>query len=244
MFDQSKRWIAAVTTAMALVVSPAFAAGATTAQQPVSTAETPGSATVPCALQGSIEIVFDEDPDTTWYAEPDATLSEHPSEYVCMESADVVIPDPTFAPAATASSDIMASSTPVAMGTKLFTSKSLTYYRYHANTGTFNAQYTPGTEHRVAFGFMVVGWLQQAATSTAQATVTRSPQASRCSYSKNQGVQYGFHWSCMTPWNQSQTMNGTWTFKVILSGKPATATIRWVFNYKVGPVPCSSGSPC
>lgn len=49
-----------------------------------------------CPIQGGAEVVFDDE-STVYYVEGDGELVTEDPGYVCMQTADVVIPDPTFA---------------------------------------------------------------------------------------------------------------------------------------------------
>lgn len=188
-----------------------------------------------CELAGHVEIEFIDSPGKKFHAVDDGALVRGPSPLECLgaEGRNSATPD-TPAP----------SSGPVVLGTKTFTSGSRTFSRTHEHTGTFNAQYTPGENHYVAFSFQVIKWLRDAATGPATASVTRSPASSTCSYYKVQPINYFWHWSCQTPWAQTQVLSGTWVFPVKLDGRAGTATIRWTFQYRVDAVPCMPGKPC
>lgn len=188
-----------------------------------------------CSIAGQAEVVFDDEPGTVYYGDEQGGLFAHPVVYECYESIDVYQPTLTT------------TSAPIGMGTKTFTTASPTYTRTHAHTGTFNGQYviSSGSSYRVAFGFSIIPWLKAVATSPVSANVRRSPASGTCSYNKTGvSVYYAFHWSCTTPWQQTQTLNGTWTFRVLMGGRTGTATIRWWFQYRVGPAPCQPGKPC
>lgn len=131
----------------------------------------------------------------------------------------------------------------VALGSKTFTSSARTFTKTDTN-GTFNGQYTPSSGHTVAFGYSVAAPLRAITTGPATAKVSRTPAAGTCSYSKTQAISYGWHWSCSTPFAQSQALRGVWTFPIQVSGVNGTATIDWVFNYRVDNAPCVPGQPC
>lgn len=96
----------------------------------------------------------------------------------------------------------------------------------------------------MAFYFAPAPALQAIAIGPAVAKVTRTPQKSNCSYSKTQAVNYIWHWACSTPFAQSQTLNGKWTFPIQVSGVKGTANLVWTFNYRVDSTPCVPGQPC
>lgn len=131
----------------------------------------------------------------------------------------------------------------VALGTKTFTPNSQNFTKTDTN-GTFNAQYTVGTGHYVAFSYTIAQSLRNIATGPATAKVSRSPASSTCSYFKFQAVSYIFHWSCTTPYQQTQALRGVWTFPIAVNGVNGTATIDWVFNYRIDATQCAPGVPC
>jgi len=130
----------------------------------------------------------------------------------------------------------------IVTGTKYF-SRASTTYSYEDANGFFTGQYTVGSSRNVvAFRYDVSKALKDIATGPASAKVSRLPDIN-CTYNKVQPLNYNFHWSCGSPWNQKQAMRGTWTFPIMLKGKKGTATINWLFQYRVGDPTCVGTCP-
>ena len=173
-----------------------------------------------CAYVQATVITLDGD-DATYTLNDQGALVESSPEVAtegCVEEASPADPD-------------LITTQAVAIGNKDFTYASPGFTATDGN-GTFVAQSNTVTR-TLQWGYNVSGPLRVIATGTAAASVVRVP--ADCTYNKvGVSAAYAFHGSCPThTWGTPYKLNGVITFPIQVAGNPGTATIDWVFNYRI-----------